>query len=450
MGIQRIQWRLHLWVLIGGALLIGTAVAAFYVLGTFVTPTSDDPPRKWDVVVLALTVAAGVGGLVALVVNYRKQLDLEEGRFSERFGAAAAQLGHPDVAVRIAGVYAMAGAADRTTRGQRQQCIDVLCGYLRLPYEPEIGSNHQTSKTTRRAFHNPAVPVEEETFQYRQNDREVRQTIVRVIASRLVRKTRPSWSKNDYDFTGALLEDAKFVGARFKGRTALFKGANFTGTSTSFQEATFSGALTSFSGATFSSVENSFRGATFSGALTSFDRATFSGALTSFDGATFSGEYSSFAGATFSEAITSSFSWATFSGANTVFSGATFSGALTSFDGATFSGAYTSFARATFSAVETSFEWAIFSGEETLFKEATFEQGGLITFESPRRWDPAPVFDWDDPETEVDIPASIRPWLWPPEPMTTFDAHLPKHRFAAVIRRIRTGAAKSANRIMRR
>jgi len=59
-------------------------------------------------------------------------------------GAAAAQLGDHDVAVRIAGVYAMAGVADESTGLRRQQCIDVLCGYLRLPYSPELGSNHQS------------------------------------------------------------------------------------------------------------------------------------------------------------------------------------------------------------------------------------------------------------------------------------------------------------------
>ncbi|MGY2010750.1 hypothetical protein ACW9HC_27535 [Nocardia gipuzkoensis] len=62
----------------------------------------------------------------------------------ERFGAAAAQLGATDVAVRIARVYAMAGAADESDGLRRQQCIDVLCGYLRLPYSPELGANHQS------------------------------------------------------------------------------------------------------------------------------------------------------------------------------------------------------------------------------------------------------------------------------------------------------------------
>jgi hypothetical protein len=66
-------------------------------------------------------------------VAYRRQRDIEQGRFVERFGAAAAQLGDHDVAVRIAGVYAMAGVADESTGVRRQQCIDVLCVYLTPP-----------------------------------------------------------------------------------------------------------------------------------------------------------------------------------------------------------------------------------------------------------------------------------------------------------------------------
>jgi hypothetical protein len=40
-----------------------------------------------EVLRTALTVVAGVGGAVALVVAYRRQRDLEQGRFVERFGA---------------------------------------------------------------------------------------------------------------------------------------------------------------------------------------------------------------------------------------------------------------------------------------------------------------------------------------------------------------------------
>jgi hypothetical protein len=69
----------------------------------------------------------------------RKQLDrtLAEQRtrtLNERFATAAGQLGSDKPpAVRLAGVYAMAGLADDWTEN-RQTCVDVLCGYLRLPY----------------------------------------------------------------------------------------------------------------------------------------------------------------------------------------------------------------------------------------------------------------------------------------------------------------------------
>ena len=66
----------------------------------------------------------------------REQLDrtLAEQRIrtlNERFATAAEQLGtDKPPAVRLAGVYAMAGLADDWEKN-RQTCIDVLCGYLR-------------------------------------------------------------------------------------------------------------------------------------------------------------------------------------------------------------------------------------------------------------------------------------------------------------------------------
>src|SRR5690348_14014913 len=55
-----------------------------------------------DITKLSFAVAGGVGAAVALVVVYTaRQRDIEQGRFVERFGAAAAQLGDRDVAVRI-------------------------------------------------------------------------------------------------------------------------------------------------------------------------------------------------------------------------------------------------------------------------------------------------------------------------------------------------------------
>ena len=80
------------------------------------------------------------------LAEQRKQLDrtLAEQRtrtLNERFATAAGQLGgDKPPAVRLAGVYAMAGLAD-DWQENRQTCVDVLCAYLRLPYEPDPGDD---------------------------------------------------------------------------------------------------------------------------------------------------------------------------------------------------------------------------------------------------------------------------------------------------------------------
>ena len=88
---------------------------------------------------------AGFGGVVLLAVNYRKQRVAEDEhdlavqraerevvqKFNERFGSAAEQLANESAAVRLAGVYAMAGLADDWV-DKRQVCVDVLCGYFRI------------------------------------------------------------------------------------------------------------------------------------------------------------------------------------------------------------------------------------------------------------------------------------------------------------------------------
>ena len=199
--------------------------------------------------------------------------------------------------MRIAGVYAMAGVADESTGVRRQQCIDVLCGYLRLPYSPEVGSNHQSKLVvTEPRIGDDGSPLghQERHLEYRQNDKEVRATIVRVIADHL-RDHEYSWSACDFDFRTAYLQDVDLRHVVF-GKTARFDGARFFGDAF-FREARFFGDAT-FGGAAFSRAagfgearfkrDTWFDGATFS-RTASFSKATFSGD-TRFDEATFSGD----------------------------------------------------------------------------------------------------------------------------------------------------------------
>lgn len=186
---------------IGGLLVV---VVSGLVLWA-VIPTTTSAANPIDLTKVALSVTAGVGGAVALVVAYRRQRDVEQGRFIERFGAAAKQLGDKDVAVRIAGAYAMAGVAEEaTTFQQRQQSIDVLCGYLRLPYSTALGANHRTG-TTVSGSRTTDGQVTEHRHEFRQNDKEVRQTIVRIIAVRVRETARTPWFSHHFDFRGAVL-----------------------------------------------------------------------------------------------------------------------------------------------------------------------------------------------------------------------------------------------------
>ncbi|WP_280380120.1 pentapeptide repeat-containing protein [Nocardia wallacei] len=345
---------------------LGVAVGAYTVL-RWITPTSRAEAAPIDITKVSLTVVAGVGGVVALVIAYRRQRDLEQSRFVERFGAAAAQLGATDVAVRIAGVYAMAGVADESDGLRRQQCIDVLCGYLRLPYSPELGVNHQSKlvlKHHRATTDGTRADDEEHHLEYRHNDREVRATILRVIADHLRPTAEYSWSASDFDFRTAHLEDVDLDQATFSGDVR-FDNATFSGNA-GFIDATFSGTV-------------SFQGATFSGHA-DFTVAEFS-STARFRDALFAGD-AQFSSAKFSVVT---FAYATFS-------------AVARFDDAKICNA-------------AWFEGVTFSGPAR-FEGVDFG-ADFVSFERPRQWGPPePVFDWS-----ADIsrkPVNIAPPEWPP------------------------------------
>jgi uncharacterized protein YjbI with pentapeptide repeats len=118
---------------------------------------------------------------------------------------------------------------------QRQQCIDVLCAYPRMPAGIDL------------------------------SEREVRATIVRTIRKHLRDDSAISWSKHDFDFTRAAFHDASFRRATFCGERTTFYKVTFSGKWTNFGDATFSGKYTGFDHATFSGEWTTFGDGTFSG-----------------------------------------------------------------------------------------------------------------------------------------------------------------------------------------
>lgn len=441
---------------------VGIGVFTWWLLWVLLGARAETP-NQLDLTKIALAATAGVGAAVALVVAYRRQRDLERGRFAELFGAAAAQMGATDVAVRIAGVYAMAGVADEfSARGRRQQCIDALCGYLRLPYVPNEGRNHLVSRTERLEEDGATV---ERVYHYRQNDRQVRDTIVRVIAARLRESAETSWSDCDFDFTDAVFEDADFRYTVFAGRdtrfanatfvttgTTTFEGARFAGTRTTFRGAVFRGHAVSFHRAVFRPAEaeradrgdtvTSFVDVTFSCPAT-FSNAVFASARTTFERATFAGERTTFAEARFSSPLTT-FGRAVFDGDRASFAGAEFTGSRIAFTATRFYAQGTSFDGATlgerprwrtggtqeldftdaeyhgtvsFADAAVEARTASFTGGD-FFGDISFRRTGLhareVRFDRPKAW-VGVRFDWDD--TPGAKPDNVKPDAWPPTPV---------------------------------
>jgi hypothetical protein len=212
----------------------------------------------FELLKISFAVVAGLGGLVALLVAYRRQKVTEAAQklaeaahalarqgeerahrseareatklHNDRFATAAGQLGHDSPAVRLAGVHALAGLADDApTRELRQTCIDVLCAYLRMPYasQPE----------------DDAPEKDRLTFAGLQ---EVRHTIIRLITAHLREGATVSWQGHDLDFTGVVFDGGDFTNASFSSGKVSFAGARFSGGHISFNLASFSGGHVSF------------------------------------------------------------------------------------------------------------------------------------------------------------------------------------------------------------
>jgi hypothetical protein len=310
-----------------------------------------------------------IGTLAAQYFGRRatsKQLDRTLGEqrartLNERFATAAEQLGSDKPAVRLAGVYAMAGLADDWEEN-RQTCVDVLCAYLRMPYEPDPGED--APKPQRLAS---------------QAIREVRHTVIRVITQHLKKDAAVSWQRLNFDFTGAVFDGGNFREAQFSGGIVRFSDANFVSGRVLFEGAKFCGGEVWFGGAKFCSGE------------VNFSRTEFSGGKVAFPGAEFRGGWVLFEDAKFS-------------GGEVDFPYAEFSGGQVDFGRAEFSGGRVIFIDTVFSGGQISFYDAEFSGSQVLFLHNAFS-GGRVDFSRAAVWTHPPMFDWGDtPPSGVQLP----------------------------------------------
>ncbi|WP_432855290.1 pentapeptide repeat-containing protein [Amycolatopsis sp. CA-161197] len=256
----------------------GIAAAAVTALLTFVTPGS--PQNQIELIKTGLTVGAGTGGVVALVLNGRRQWSTEhdatERRLTDLYLKAIEQLGSDHAAVRNGGLRALERVAQDNPE-QRQTVVDVICNYLQAPYNSgsapdrarRLGVRRPLLPTDARKRTTPTVrtsPPPERPFgeavAAHQQEREVRLTAQRILARHLRKpvdlRHPPAtyWNDIDLNLTGATLidfdlRDTKLASATFNGASfaqdANFDGASFSGR-VSFNEASFAGASARKSG----------------------------------------------------------------------------------------------------------------------------------------------------------------------------------------------------------
>jgi hypothetical protein len=250
-GGARPRPALSWWVVAGALLLVVTVSwgATSWLLQIAAT-AKDVAAAQVDAIKTGLGIGAGTGGVLALLLAVRRQwhqelsaqdtvLDATERRVTELYTKAADQLGSDKAPVRLAGLYALERLAQANPT-QRQTVVNVLCAYLRMPYQP--------SPLNKAAADRTAVERER-----RVQEREVRLTAQRILAEHLLPGSDPDhpvatfWADSDLNLTGAALVD--FDMHDCWSRTARFSGATFTG------DAEFDGvAFTKsarFNGATF-------------------------------------------------------------------------------------------------------------------------------------------------------------------------------------------------------
>lgn len=254
------------------AVLVVAAVAwgaTSWLLGE-ANHAADVAGTRVEAIKTGLGIAAGTGGLFALLLAVRRQwhqeiavasrtLDAAERRVTELYTKAVEQLGSDKAPVRLGGLYALERLAQHNLE-QRQTMVNVVCAYLRMPYEPT--GEHDIGDAARLAV----------------QEREVRQAVQRILTNHLrpgsdpIRPSAFFWPDIDLNLTGALLIDfnlstncavrtARFDRTRFSGNTSM-RGIRFAGIAR-FRSAVFEQDV-SFSAAVFGG-DALFNGAQFGG-----------------------------------------------------------------------------------------------------------------------------------------------------------------------------------------
>ncbi|MGC4956741.1 pentapeptide repeat-containing protein [Actinomadura citrea] len=291
----------------------------------------------------------------------------EQGQRTDRFTAAVAQLGDASPAIQLGGVYALAGVADDSpTREFRQNCIDVLCAYLRLPYDPYPGD---------RPADGQDLAEHAEALKGYRAARQVRHTVIRIIGDHLREGAAVSWQGHALDFTDVVFDGVDLHEAVFDGGTVSFRGVTFLDT-TSFTGVRFERGTVDFSRARFGGDKADFGDASFKGGTVDFTGVAFERGEVTFSRSRFMGATVSFVEARFDCSV--SYSAAHFEAGTVAFSQARFDGGTVAFSSTSFTGSTVDFGAASFADGCVTFSQARLKGGTVCLRGASFEGGRVI------------------------------------------------------------------------
>lgn len=141
----------------------------------------------------------------------------------ERFAKAVELLGHSADQVRVGALHALAGLA-RGRAEYTQTVLDVLCSYLRRPFDHPRYNGKDLDPRTRKEI--PGDPEQEQELT-------VRLTAQRLIVKLLPGKDDPDPPSYDLDLTGATLEyfdlSKRIVGDLYLRYASLYSSTNLSG-----------------------------------------------------------------------------------------------------------------------------------------------------------------------------------------------------------------------------
>lgn len=190
-------------------------LSAVVFAGVLVWLLADRATSRGDALKTAGLAGGAVAALYGLWLNDRRRRveedrhEIERGRISdERFAKAVELLGHEADQVRVGAMHALGGLARSRPDVYAQTVLDVLCAYLRRPFDDAEGADAE-------------------------RERQVRRTTQKVIRSLLPPATAdaPAYS---LDLSGARLDrfdlSGKRVGLLGAQDTDIVNGAYFTNT----------------------------------------------------------------------------------------------------------------------------------------------------------------------------------------------------------------------------